>query len=553
LEQLRYEAEQEKQRADSLLTQVKLALDRAELMQRKVETAMFDKAVKEQFSEWLGYDRYDWSNENNNITKKGLEILKKADSLDLSNNALLRIPQEVTKCPNLKHINLLGNSDIDWASSENTLSKLNENVGIYVSVNNLSDIDSTYWHYVTGIEILKNGLNEIPENILQQKQLVYLDLGADWGKQNYFSTLPNELFTLTNLQYLNLSYCNITSLPPEIGNLSNLTILQLSWNDYLTSLPPEIGKLSNLTELNLYKNNLTSLPPEIEKLTNLTYLNLTDNRFTSLPPEIGKLSNLTELNLYKNYLTSLPPEIDKLTNLTYLNLEDNNLTSLPPEIGNLSNLTKLYLRWNNLTSLPPKIGNLKNLTALDIQRNPIISLPAELKDFLQNFEGFYADMPLENYFNPDLITELEWYEMNLTSLPPEIGKLSNLTYLDLSGNNLTSLPPEIGKLANLTKLDLSISTKTDNKNIFNILQNLPNLHHLYLDTKDLTSLPPEIGKLANLTELNLDENNLTSLPPEIGKLANLTKLDLRRNNFSNEEKRKIKKLLPNCRILWVWW
>ena len=39
-------------------------------------------------------------------------------------------------------------------------------------------------------------------------------------------------------------------------------------------------------------------------------------------------------------------------------------------------------------------------------------------------------------------------------LPPEIGWLSNLSRLNLSGNQLTELPAEIGQLANLTVLQL---------------------------------------------------------------------------------------------------
>ena len=51
-------------------------------------------------------------------------------------------------------------------------------------------------------------------------------------------------------------------------------------------------------------------------------------------------------------------------------------------------------------------------------------------------------------------TELDLGNDLLTSLPPEITKLTNLTTLDLRGNQLTSLPPEITKLINLTTLDL---------------------------------------------------------------------------------------------------
>ena len=76
------------------------------------------------------------------------------------------------------------------------------------------------------------------------------------------------------------------------------------WLDYL---PPEIGKLTNLEILNVDFNNLTTLPPEIGNLTNLTNLDMSNNYLTELPPEIGNLTNLTDLELGINPLTALPP------------------------------------------------------------------------------------------------------------------------------------------------------------------------------------------------------------------------------------------------------
>ena len=98
----------------------------------------------------------------------------------------------------------------------------------------------------------------------------------------------------------------------------------------MTSLPDEIGNLSNLKELNLYKNQLTSLPDEIGNLSNLRKLYLHNNQLTRLPQEIGNLSKLTTLYLYNNQLTSLPEEIGTLLNLNCLYLEGNTKLVYPP-------------------------------------------------------------------------------------------------------------------------------------------------------------------------------------------------------------------------------
>ncbi|MEH1868818.1 MAG: COR domain-containing protein [Nostoc sp.] len=173
---------------------------------------------------------------------------------------------------------------------------------------------------------------------------------------------------------LNLNNNQLSSLPPEFSQLSNLTDLNLN-NNQLSSLPPEFSQLSNLTELSLSNNQLSSLPPEFSQLSNLTRLSLSNNQLSSLPPEISQLSNLTTLLLSNNQLSSLPPEISQLSNLTELSLHNNQLSSLPPEFSQLSNLTELYLHNNQLSSLPPEISQLSNLTTLLLSNNPQLTSP----------------------------------------------------------------------------------------------------------------------------------------------------------------------------------
>ncbi|WP_298919045.1 COR domain-containing protein [uncultured Nostoc sp.] len=86
-----------------------------------------------------------------------------------------------------------------------------------------------------------------------------------------------------------------------------VTTLKLFGKD-LTKLPPEIGQLTNLQTLYLDSNQLSSLPPEIGQLTNLQTLDLTFNQLSSLPPKIRQLPNLKKLDLRRNPVP-IPPEI----------------------------------------------------------------------------------------------------------------------------------------------------------------------------------------------------------------------------------------------------
>lgn len=114
----------------------------------------------------------------------------------------------------------------------------------------------------------------------------------------------------------------------KVGNGTNLHLEGLG----LTTLPPEIGELTAIKGLYLSANLLTTLPPEIGNLSALERLDIQKNLLTNLPPEIGKLSALTELHLGGNQLISLPPELRKLEHLKHLFLHDNLSLGLSNEV-----------------------------------------------------------------------------------------------------------------------------------------------------------------------------------------------------------------------------
>ena len=86
-------------------------------------------------------------------------------------------------------------------------------------------------------------------------------------------------------------------------------------------------------------------------------------------------------------------------------------------------------------------------------------------------------------------------------LPPEIGCLQSLEYLDLSFNKIRSLPTEI------TNLNALISLKVANNKLVEIpsgLSSLQRLENLDLSNNRLASLEClELGSMHNLQTLNL--------------------------------------------------
>nr|NGY95823.1 hypothetical protein [Neochlamydia sp. AcF84] len=166
-----------------------------------------------------------------------------------------------------------------------------------------------------------------------------------------------------DIAFLHLNRLGLTSLPPELCQLTKLQVLSLN-NNQLTALPAEIGQLTKLQILSLSCNQLISIPDEIRQLTKLEMLDLGYNHLTSIPAEIGQLTKLEILLLADNHLTSIPTEIGQLTKMENIDLSCNQLTVIPAEIRQLTKLRSLVLNNNQLTVIPAEIRQLPQLRRL---------------------------------------------------------------------------------------------------------------------------------------------------------------------------------------------
>ncbi|KAK7251855.1 hypothetical protein RIF29_35429 [Crotalaria pallida] len=126
------------------------------------------------------------------------------------------------------------------------------------------------------------------------------------------------------------------------------------------------------------------------------------------------------------------------------------------------------------------------------------------------------------------LTKLDLHSNQLINLPNSFGELINLTHLDLHANRLKSLPDSFGNLTNLIDLDLSSNMFT---NLPEIVGNLSSLEILNVETNELEELPYTIGNCSSLSVLKLDFNELKALPEAMGKLELLEVLTLHYNRI----------------------
>ncbi|KAG9441218.1 hypothetical protein H6P81_017072 [Aristolochia fimbriata] len=405
-------------------------------------------------------------------------------------------------------------------------------------------IDSSLIHlqYLAYLDLSGNDFGSmnniaIPEFFGSFEHLEYLNI----SHANFVGNIPRQLGNLSNLHsrelgsrnqpafgfqriapdqlYVTENSCTNITLLAELNswlaNFSSLTHLYLSFTGFDGSMPPSIGNLTNLEVLDLSENSINGTVPRclISNLCHLRILRLEGNSIRGMEPLPRCLSDsLEELNLHGNQLGGdlqvLLGEISNSKTLKILDLSFNSLSGyIPPSIGNLTNLEVLDMSGNSINGTIPRslISNLCHLRILGLGGNSIRGmepLPRCLSDSLEelNLHG--------NQLGGDLQVLLG-----------EISNSKTLKILDLSYNSLSGYIP----------YSSSSSTTGDGRILSYVLEELD------LDGNKLSGhvILQNIGKFTNLARLSISDNSLPIVITEdvLSNLQWLEDIDLSNNRL----------------------
>ncbi|KAI4305604.1 hypothetical protein L6164_028961 [Bauhinia variegata] len=258
---------------------------------------------------------------------------------------------------------------------------------------------------------------------------------------------------------------------PSVLEASCVERLVLEGCINLVEVHKSVGQLKMLKELNLRNCvNLKILPNKLEMSSLKNFILSSCSKLKRLP-EFGEcMEFLEELDLSNcRSLVSFPRSIDKLKSLRILNISGCSKVFRQPEnLKKSEDLEELKLSRTAMEEVPHSIMHLKYLKRFSL-----------LFGWLMGRHHISSSImvPPISFFPLLKKLDLSYCDLRDESLPPEMGCLSSLSELDLSGNNFTELPASC--IANLT-----------------------NLYQLKLNScaslKSMPKLPPNIGRFYGL-------------------------------------------------------
>ena len=386
--------------------------------------------------------------------------------------------------------------------------------------------------------------------------------GTDAPIKEWYGVYTEPSLNDEKVRALILVNNNLTGqLPAALGSLDELEILKLSINRLHGPIPDWSG-MADLEALHLGSNRNMEWDPDSDGspgwargVTNPTPIPDDEKGLRGpIPSWLVDMPDLEEVDFGWNSLTGQLPSSWNSGRLKLLRLRDNDLSG---EIGDaldgLTGLERLSLVESGLTGeLPEILQDRLAVVQMDNEGDPnsgVCARQAVYAALVANAATVYGaacNVAAEIEQEREILAALyratngdSWASSaNWLSDEPlgtwhgvTTGDDGRVTMLRLAANSLSgSLPPELGGLAKLEFLELATNLRLSGS-IPRELGSLANLEFLRLSDNAFSgSIPPELGNLGNLRELSLSFNNLSgSIPPELGGLTKLKSLQVNDN------------------------
>ncbi|CAK9145850.1 unnamed protein product [Ilex paraguariensis] len=191
---------------------------------------------------------------------------------------------------------------------------------IHLNKNRLSGPLTLAFYDISQLVTLDLGDNrftgEIPNWICQLSRLRNAKENVEFTTKN--STYPYQGAVLDLISGIDFSCNQLTgTIPPEIGNLSELFMLNLSHNNLLGSIPASLSNLSHIESLDLSYNKLTgSIPSELIKLNFLEVFSVAYNNLSGKTPDLkAQFATFSESSYEGNPYICGPPSHNNCTDV----------------------------------------------------------------------------------------------------------------------------------------------------------------------------------------------------------------------------------------------
>ena len=274
-------------------------------------------------------------------------------------------------------------------------------------------------------------IKEIKEGKLE---IINTSSSSESNSQETITNLKKDKikFFLNEKEEENNSYCELNCQEelPKIKTLiiNNKNIIQINLKVYTY--------LINLQSLDLSHNNISTISKKTIGLQNLKILNLSDNFISYIPPFLKELKYLSELNLSKNSIELIPTSIQFFPSLKILNISQNLIEKLPMELGLINKLENLSIDRNDFTEIPTTFCYLQNLKALTLEWFEFLDpeLPKNQKDkeVLQTLKKFLENKLMNSIMSIDFHTFIIKMSKNIQKYMEEEKIMKNQNRMNLT-------------------------------------------------------------------------------------------------------------------------